>query len=264
MGALDESGLAILRDWVTDKIGKKRAIMKTLWTNPSPTASFAAQTITLAESAENFDFVLVVVNKWSATTYATVGTKEWILDYVFARNGDVSESVSVSGESTNRVGKRQFYVNGTTVQFAAGYYNAATNNADHVPLYVFGLNLNSDVKANVGMATVLWENASPTSQFAAQTITLIDAAANYDFVVLYSKFTNDADQSLVPTVLKYDADYPGFTIPIATSGNYGGGRSGSFITSNNGSQIQFGSGSFNKSTTRNDILIPYKILGVNL
>ncbi len=47
--------------------------------------------------------------------------------------------------------------------------------------------------------TVLWTNASPTSSFAQQNITLSDSISNYDYVRIYfrASTTNSAEKSII-------------------------------------------------------------------
>lgn len=114
-----------------------------------------------------------------------------------------------------------------------------------------------------GSMTTLWQNASPTSQFAAQTITLSDAAANYDYVLVLMKFTTDANGTLVSEVLKYDATYPGFTLMLNTGGNRTATRDGSFTTANNGLSMAFLNCTYNNGANQG-MLVPYKIFGIKL
>lgn len=94
-------------DSVEEKIGNMR--MTKLWENPSPTASFAAQRITLSDS--NYDFLLVIANVSSAArkvtaivkkntygiiTVATTGNSYRTIDYTSdATKWDIGDGKSV-------------------------------------------------------------------------------------------------------------------------------------------------------------------------
>ena len=199
MGALDESGLAILRDWVTDKIGKKRAIKKTLWTNPSPTANFAAQTVTLSESAANFDLILINCRLWASDQYYENLNA---CNYIWTVNSSSGQLQTWEGESNNRVGRRRFNVSGITVKFDTGYYNANQHNECMVPIAIYGVNLNSDILEYNAM-TLLWENASPRSNFTMFQSVPVDLS-DYDGAVI--EYSATKDESL---------QAPIFTRPVA-------------------------------------------------
>lgn len=119
----------------------------TLWTNSSPTASsgFAAQTITLSQSVDNFDYIGI--------KYATYNTKT-TTDSAIATNirsvADFKKSAETAyypsfllgyyGSST-RYQRRVKYVSTTQIGFTASQVaNASgTDNKSNIPLYVYGL-----------------------------------------------------------------------------------------------------------------------------
>lgn len=110
--------------------------------------------------------------------------------------------------------------------------------------------------------TLLWENASPTSNFAAQTVTLSDAVTNYDFLVIvvaFSTSTQDHSANLIPVSDIYGGAEYALRINAASS-NRTGGRG---VTVSTATTATFGAGAYNGSTA-NGYAIPVAIYGVKL
>lgn len=106
----------------------------------------------------------------------------------------------------------------------------------------------------VGSADLLWTNASPTSAFAAQTVSL--NAAGYGAFIVEQK--NNATSSAAVTVTFY--------VPFGFTGRLISNTSHAFhsreYTSVSKSGIEFGSG-YNASTASTSYGIPLRIWGVN-
>lgn len=83
-----------------------------LWTNPSPTSNFAAQTITLAQSADNFDALAVQVKTNGGIIY--VAKDDYNNAQLFAPG-----YIAVSGFYAFRM--RTVAVSGTSVSFQDNY-----------------------------------------------------------------------------------------------------------------------------------------------
>lgn len=122
--------------------------------------------------------------------------------------------------------------------------------------------------SNLGLSgaetkTLLWTNASPTSEFAAQTISL--DLSSYQFVELVSKLTTS---NIGQTVDKCEVGSRVFVEKF-----YNATSTSAHATIMH-RQIDFGSDSVifadakskvtdeNTSTTKNSLLIPYKIYGI--
>ena len=102
---------------------------------------------------------------------------------------------------------------------------------------------------------LLWTNASPTSGFNAQTIT-ISGMSNYSKIVIFSHMTNNQDHGSVQhLVLKKDTDSVGTMI-----GQYDLKASLRRFTLS-GNDLIVGNGSYSGGTD-NVILLPYRIYGI--
>lgn len=117
------------------------------------------------------------------------------------------------------------------------------------------------IKGKPYQKTVLWENSSPTSNFASQTVTLSDNISNYDQIAIISK-SELGNNDLITTI--YDA----IVGRIGSNNRYIGGVSG-----NNGlargfnfdseTEVSFASCAYvNSSGIYNNWCIPLKIIGI--
>lgn len=112
---------------------------------------------------------------------------------------------------------------------------------------------------------VLWQNSSPTSDFASQTITLNDSLANYSFYEVIYKTSKDENIGLnsgkIPTSM-------GTTLFGGFNGTDGGVRNrnrpiviASNTTMNIGNTNTINTSNNTYTATENGRLIPYQILG---
>lgn len=107
--------------------------MDLLWTNPNPTASFSAQTISLALS----DYDMVMVNAFADGP----GADSFAFSFI-GRSG------LLYGQANTRH-YRKFNVTSTGVQFEAGYSAeanapvASQNNATQMPQNIYGIKLSN-------------------------------------------------------------------------------------------------------------------------
>ena len=126
-------------------------LMKKLWENPAPTASFADQDITLA--SDDYDYLIVYSYFSSSIGYAIPtnmvkkGDSLWINYYFNTTDWGV------------RVG---LYVNDTKYHFNVGYKAGAANNDECIPFAIYGIKqkvsislsaIISSVKATVDYST---------------------------------------------------------------------------------------------------------------
>jgi hypothetical protein len=103
--------------------------LRLLWENPTPTDSFAAQSITL--SSGDYDFLLIVYRETiSSTTYKS--------DIVSKGSNGILEFNVTSGSFYNDT--RTFtYTSDTVLAFAAATVNGSSNNSAVVPLAIYGI-----------------------------------------------------------------------------------------------------------------------------
>lgn len=114
-----------------------------------------------------------------------------------------------------------------------------------------------------GSITTLWQNDSPSSRFAAQTVTLSEALSNYDFFqIVYCVANTSATNLALNAALTLPTDISSGGLSFIAGSNHGGYRS--FTVS--GSSISFDQADFNSvtSASRNDYIIPKKIVGIKL
>ena len=171
-----------------------------LWTNPSPTSNFSGQDVTLSESIDNFKYIAV---KFKSTTTSSSDSQ---MATVIYKVEDIKKATSPSAalqpvsafgnlnSGNTNYNYRYIVYKGSTTLFIANAYsiNASGNNsALAIPLEILGLNELDHAKRFD--ETVLWTNASPTSAFAAQAVTLSDDIDNYDYLkVNYRHSTSNA------------------------------------------------------------------------
>ena len=106
-----------------------------LWTNPSPTADFAAQTITLSDSISNYKYIGI--------KYCFNKTNTSIIDTAIYKTEEMRASTTDSGTDHNAImlglqtsnnysfSRVVGYVSDTSIKFTTGYrLNAASSSAN--------------------------------------------------------------------------------------------------------------------------------------
>lgn len=101
-----------------------------LWTNPNPTSSFAAQTISL--DLAQYELILITFHNF-ASTDAQYGLLAQLCIV-----GDTNY-LQFTSATNNRNGRRLATITTTGVQFAACVYNDGTNNNYGIPYQIFGI-----------------------------------------------------------------------------------------------------------------------------
>ena len=112
-----------------------------------------------------------------------------------------------------------------------------------------------EIKENALCIDLLWENASPTSSFAAQTIAI--DLSNYNYVLIHFRSFNQGDNT------QYECNQ------IILNGTTGGLFASGVTTSNNGTRrvtvtntgVEFMSGYWN-GNANNDYEVPFYIYGI--
>lgn len=115
-----------------------------LWTNTSPSSSFASQTVTLSQSIDNFDYIKIT-QKIHTSISGELATLIPVEDFKKCLSAadthfNMAFSVNYSGQVYCR---RIFYDSGTTVNFNNAYYvnNSGSSNSVCIPLKIFGVNV---------------------------------------------------------------------------------------------------------------------------
>ncbi len=114
------------------KTGSGRGTAK-IWTNPSPSSNFAAQSIDV--DLTGYGFYAVQLRFSTSYDYAT--------EMMIFPVSDQTNSLTVTTIAQNRTGGRHCTYNPTTkkLTFDGASYNGASNNAYAIPLYVWGIRL---------------------------------------------------------------------------------------------------------------------------
>ena len=106
-----------------------------LWTNSSPTSSFAAQTVNLSSSAGNYVMLAVYYEFSTSNTVRTMS----IVPVASLKSGDEGMCI-IAAWGANRTGVRRFTLaSDTTVTFTACGYNGGTDNTYGVPVAIYGI-----------------------------------------------------------------------------------------------------------------------------
>lgn len=116
-----------------DNAGGSPRSIRLLWSNPSPTSSFAAQTINVNLNAYSW---FAVRAKFSNSTPRDLPL------FIFSVDETGKYLFSVAGD-TNRVGSRSITYNlaNMTLAISGGYYNGSANNNSVIPLEIYGVSL---------------------------------------------------------------------------------------------------------------------------
>lgn len=100
---------------------------KSLWTNSSPTSSFASQTVPLSLSEYKY---VMIKNGWSTAGLNSIGYK-WI-------RVDVGDNIQEVWYAVSTPTYRHIYVTTSGVQFDNGYASGAVNNTNYIPCEIVG------------------------------------------------------------------------------------------------------------------------------
>lgn len=117
--------------------GNSGGAFSLLWTNPSPTASFGAQEVTVGDMSV-FDCILI--EYIFSTDTPDLNARTYPVAFLLA-NPKVHGTLQINAAGNNRVGARSFELtSATTVHFGvAGYNGTATNNGYVIPQRIYGI-----------------------------------------------------------------------------------------------------------------------------
>lgn len=154
-----------------------------LWENPSPTAEFAAQTINLDLSGYSF----VAIDFYNRGTYwGMVGTADMNIPFVNSSARVIANRYcNISTDAVTITDCKTSTANAT----------ATVNNSVLVPYRIYGVrnNLTSLLSPGVKIEK-LWSNPSPTAEFGAQTIDILNLQ-DYDLIMIRAKYSAGAHPS---------------------------------------------------------------------
>lgn len=104
--------------------------MKLLWTNPNPTANFAAQTVAL--NLSGYDFFAIV-------PIFSVASPTFIPAQVFPCDDSQTHVMTVTARTNNNNGGRQITFSVSGLAFGSATYSGSTNNSYAIPYKIYGI-----------------------------------------------------------------------------------------------------------------------------
>lgn len=119
--------------------------------------------------------------------------------------------------------------------------------------------LTSKKGANICKYTLLWTNASPGSDFSAQTISL--DLSSYDFIIIFIKGVKTYGNTWIrPHIV-----FKGWTnFMISGHSDNSAGSISRFISSVSDTGITFSNGQLGNSYAWNNVGVPYQIYGIKI
>lgn len=263
---LDQTGLARVRDWI-----KANFAAKTPFTGASSSAAGAAGLVP-APAAGDEDKVLGADGSWK-----TVSGGGSYSDFTGATgdtdgaHGLVPAPAATGGASTTSEYYRKYLCSdGKWRGFNTGRSASKTENSSgEIRAYVF---VDSGYETGRTCSNEwyvvrkkLWENASPTSTFAAQTISLDTASihdAGYHFIlIVYAHSTTDP--YLLSQLMIASAFTDGKKVALNVNAHNYNRVGGRFITGTTDTSITFSDGMYNQATA-NQYAIPIAVYGISL
>lgn len=173
------NGVPLVGNKTLEEIAGASKGIKLLWENPSPTATFTAQTISISEDLTKYDFFLVSYGA-DATNYYLQTAIVWL--------GQQSQLFYMTWGGARY--QRAVTINATSIVFGNASSNNSTSNGVAVPYQVYGVKNTGITSETVSNKELLWSNSSSTSEFAAQTVTLTKSATNFDTLMVVMQYAN--------------------------------------------------------------------------
>ena len=111
----------------------------TLWTNSSPTSSFASQTVTLSQDIDNFDF-LKITARASTTSDKRIGVIISVSDFKNTVTTGQGASLGICGGNSGAHARRAVaYTSDTQVWFSGAASGGTAYNNTAIPVSISGL-----------------------------------------------------------------------------------------------------------------------------
>lgn len=175
--------------------GGQKYTETSLWTNSSPSSDFAAQTVTLSDSIDNYKYI-----KIKYVFSSSYNTGNYLSDYIISvddlkkvvypeTSGTARLNYTIARVNTSNTASYRtfYYVSNDSIRFGSAPTSSLT------PLEILGLNeLDHGKRFD---ETTLWTNNAPTNTFVNQTVSLSDDIDNYDYIkVICRVSTSDATE----------------------------------------------------------------------
>lgn len=224
---------------------------KLLWTNPTPTAAFAPQSIQLGGEYDAF----------------------YISYFVSASNNEHRQTqlvIADAGATTQRITFANFYTNTGTrdvtvyknlIAFGKSYSGStgATNNSNIIPYQIYGVSFDGDAGADLTSVppgyTLLWANPNPTEAFAAQDVS-VASLSEYDMIQLL--YTFDCTDGTLGNAVFASKSHPNSMFSYASQGWVATRKASADFQQG---KISFANASAN-GTTVNEASVPVQIYGI--
>lgn len=188
------NGMPLVGNRTLEELGFSNTGKDLLWTNSSPTGSFAAQTISFNKDITNYDAFIVETHY--ANTSDGNNTTNIVLNDGIKHNIFGARDSTLSGQYFNY---RGVTFNASSAVFTnAAYIGSGTNynlNYHCIPQKIYGIYFGTKITGNDGRTStkdLLWMNPSPTATFAAQTVNLSKDTSNYDAFIVEMQYTTGA------------------------------------------------------------------------
>ncbi len=126
--------------------GSSEPSYTTLWTNPSPSADFAGQTVTLSSNMNNYDFIRVTykLHKTSTGTYEVWMPRSVFTSTASGKNNSTCQMIlggnCGTGSSSRNSRRTCYYTSTTSVEFGEANYGTNKLNQDAIPVAIYGVN----------------------------------------------------------------------------------------------------------------------------
>lgn len=210
-----------------------------LWTNSNPTTNFDAQTISL--DLTDYAGVIVEFNRAVNNT--------WLANRSYIKKGETK--LGAGNMHSKDIAARNASCNDSGVTFEKGYGNNGVDNADIIPIKIYGI---KEYVVEPQIGDLLWTNPNPTTAFTPQKLSVdLSSAKGAIIEVMISTTT----QTVCSKQLVYKGDGP-----IGLGYSAGGVAQTRNIASVEADGITFETG-YDANTPSNTVLIPYKIYAIN-
>ena len=166
-----------------------------LWENPSPTAAFTAQTITVMQSIRDFKKIRIYWYYYNTLSigpgYIDVPVRP--VDFFYNVDDQQSLQFVIGDKNTNNTFYIRYgYFTADSIYFGTGkqWNSTTTSNTHCIPYKVTGISRREIIVPSRGneRIDVLWTNPTPNSAMESGTdVTLVHGAEKYDILRVYHK-----------------------------------------------------------------------------
>jgi len=273
----DENSIYLIEDSDT---------MTLLWENPNPTSTFASQTISLSESYNNYQYLIIEYALWNSyptrevkilenrfygTTTQSAGETFTVLSNYTNWGGSSGSSYSryISMPSTIDSERKQLLIQN-------GYDSGAGTTAQNgvlVPVKIYGANsLNTVPLPSKDNLTILWENPNPNTSWTNTSAQSLNGSLNDFRYIIFEWKPYSASNYLRETTIYKNPNYGTSTVPSSnatycylskmTQSSSTTHMCRTVVSSGSANSIIFQS-AYKNTTIDNSSIIPTAIYGTN-